>query len=1016
LNGKSGTFAKEIPFVCNHKQDSNTLGKAKVNRFLNKFLSTIPVLLALLITGTALAQAPAVVAIGITGTMHGVVSDPTGAVIPGTSLTLTTAQGKTVGATKSDGTGNYSFSGIVAGSYIISAQTTGFAAFSSQPIALAAGQSRRVNITLAIEESKQVMVVSDDSPQVSIASDQNASALIIKGNDLDALSDDPDELSSELQALAGPSAGPNGGQIYIDGFTGGQLPPKSSIREIRINQNPFSAEFDHLGYGRIEILTKPGTDKLHGQIQMMGNPKALNTGNPFTKQIPDYYSDQFNGNFSGPLSKKASFNLGVEYRNIQSANPYSVLTIGCEDPASPCNGAVFNPHSRWNVTPRFDVQLGAKNTLTTRFQWEHEDTRGNLSSNSLPSRATKTGNTELVLQITDAQVITDKIANETRFQWFRSNTESQATSTAPAINIPGYFYGGASSSQFSTDHNDWLELQNLTTIAAGAHTIKFGTRLRDNRDANRSNANTDGIFTFANLTAYANMLTDISNGLSFQQIQARGDGPSQLSYSAGKPGSLANVFDGALFVQDEWKVSPVLTLSPGFRFETQNHIPDHGNYAPRLSMAWALDGSAKKQAKTVLRAGFGYFYDRTGAGNFLNTERYTRAGTSGMQQYIINNPTCFSAVSVNFASCGTVSSSVPSYYRIAHDYRSQANQQIGISLERQLNKTSTIAITYSRTYGIHQDALLNANILPLPTTANPNPVRPDTTYNGNIYEYHTEGFYKMHQVIVNTRAQLGPNFSLFSFYQFAHADGDINGNPTNPNNLKADYGRSTFASTNLAVVVLNWNAPLGLRFSNFLFTHSGIPYNIALSSDLNNDSFYNDRPSYAPPGAAAGGSSGGINNSYIQTQFGLLDINPQAGEATIPVDLATGPAFVADNIRVARTFGFGPKLDNISSQQKGQAGPQMGAFGRPMGGGRGGGRDGGMGGAPSSGRKYSLNISAQALNAFNNINEGQPNGTLTAGASGTPGGLFGKSSALASGFGANNLAARRIMLQAVLSF
>ena len=93
---------------------------------------------------------------------------------------------------------------------------------------------------------------------------------MIKGKDLDALSDDPDELQSELTALAGPSAGPNGGQIYIDGFTGGQLPPKSSIREIRINQNPFSAQYDKLGYGRIEILTKPGTDKFHGIVMMNG--------------------------------------------------------------------------------------------------------------------------------------------------------------------------------------------------------------------------------------------------------------------------------------------------------------------------------------------------------------------------------------------------------------------------------------------------------------------------------------------------------------------------------------------------------------------------------------------------------------------------------------------------------------------------------------------------------------------------------------------------------------------------
>ena len=76
----------------------------------------------------------------------------------------------------------------------------------------------------------------------------------------------PMSCNRSLEALAGPSAGPNGGQIYIDGFTGGQLPSKSSIREIRVNQNPFSAQYDSLGYGRIEILTKPGTDKLHGQL------------------------------------------------------------------------------------------------------------------------------------------------------------------------------------------------------------------------------------------------------------------------------------------------------------------------------------------------------------------------------------------------------------------------------------------------------------------------------------------------------------------------------------------------------------------------------------------------------------------------------------------------------------------------------------------------------------------------------------------------------------------------------
>ncbi len=110
------------------------------------------------------------------------------------------------------------------------------------------------------------MQVTGDTPGVSVDPDSNVSAVVLTGKDLDALSDDPDELSNELTALAGPAAGPSGGQIYIDGFTGGQLPPKSAIRAIIINQNPFSAQYDTPGYGRVEILTKPGTDKLHGQV------------------------------------------------------------------------------------------------------------------------------------------------------------------------------------------------------------------------------------------------------------------------------------------------------------------------------------------------------------------------------------------------------------------------------------------------------------------------------------------------------------------------------------------------------------------------------------------------------------------------------------------------------------------------------------------------------------------------------------------------------------------------------
>ena len=269
---------------------------------LHRSIAVLAVSIGIALAGNAqgpAAQPPAAGAAGqtaapaaTTGTLRGHIVDPTGALIPGAQVTVTNSAGVAVKTTSADSAGSYSVGGLAPGGYIIKATFDGFAPFSSPTIQLTAGQSKRIDVSMAVEVAQQSVTVTDDSPTVSTDAASNASAIVLKGKDLDALSDDPDEFSNELTALAGPSAGPNGGQIYIDGFTGGQLPPKSAIREIRINPNPFSAEYDQLGYGRIEILTKPGTDKLHGRTFMQGNDDAFNTGNPFTTLIPAYHSIQ----------------------------------------------------------------------------------------------------------------------------------------------------------------------------------------------------------------------------------------------------------------------------------------------------------------------------------------------------------------------------------------------------------------------------------------------------------------------------------------------------------------------------------------------------------------------------------------------------------------------------------------------------------------------------------------------------------------------------------------------------
>ncbi|HEX2918545.1 MAG TPA: carboxypeptidase-like regulatory domain-containing protein, partial [Edaphobacter sp.] len=242
----------------------------KPNRFLAIFLFFFTALTSL----TMRAQQSAGT------TVHGVVTDPDDAVIPGATITLTPAKGKAIVA-QSGTDGSFTAKGVAPGNYVVTATMSGFATFVREGVRVAPGQALTLDIKMALEIQSQEVQVTAQSQQVSVDADSNASSTVIKGKDLDSLSDDPDELSSELSALAGPAAGPSGGQIYVDGFTGGQLPPKSSIREIRINQNPFSAQYDKLGYGRVEVFTKPGTDKFHGNYSVQGGDKAFNTSNPF---------------------------------------------------------------------------------------------------------------------------------------------------------------------------------------------------------------------------------------------------------------------------------------------------------------------------------------------------------------------------------------------------------------------------------------------------------------------------------------------------------------------------------------------------------------------------------------------------------------------------------------------------------------------------------------------------------------------------------------------------------------
>jgi len=1013
-------------------------------------------LLALSFVPSLLAQTPKVTA--GTATVRGHIADPTGALIPGVKVVIANQLGVTVTSTLADEQGVYAVSNLPPGSYIVQASVEGFAPFSSPTIALAAGQYKRVDISMAVEaEQQSVVVTEEEGPTVTTEAGSNASALVLKDKDLDALSDDPDELQSELTALAGPSAGPNGGQIYIDGFTGGTLPPKSAIREIRINQNPFSAEFDRIGYGRIEILTKPGTDKFHGRGFMQGNDDAFNTGNPFTSSIPAYHSIQYNGSVSGALSKTSSFFLTIEGRNTQDASIYTLsmpqlsastglyyIPYDSNGNIVPTTGGLFSPTTRFEFSPRFDVQLGKRNTLTARFQYERGTSSGSIGSTSTPSTSGSSTSSEISLQASDSFIMNDRIVNETRIQLRRGISSSTPVSNAPSFSVSGYFSGGGSGGQ-SSDHSDHMELQNVTTMSAGAHAIKFGGWLRDNREANFSASGFNGSFTF-NSTTTASSMTNYVNTLN-TCLGVTGNCVSnslavyRLTYTTGPQKFRANVFDVSAFFQDDWKFNRFLTLSGGVRFESQNHISDHTDFAPRLAFAYALDGHKKNTvSKTVLRGGYGFFYDRFGVGSLLGLERNNVAGLASnnvQKKMVVSSPSCFSSTAVSssfFASCGAgTSASTPSSQSIDSNYHSPYNEQLGISVERQLSKVATLSTTYIHTFGVHQTATRDADAY-TPASGS------DFFYNsttgkraldstgalGIVNEIYPEAVFKQNQLIANLNARISPKFSVMGYYGLSYGNGNT-GTASNSWNLSQDYGRASFVRRNMVFLMGNYTGPWGITFNPMLQASSGRPYNIVTGNDLTGDNYINSRPSLL----ADNSKCTPTNSRYIPTSYGCFDVTPVQGEAILPVNYANGPASVSMNLRISRSIGVGPKIQSAggsgdpSRRQQSYMGGGPGGGGPGGGGGRGGGFGGGRGGGPGglsgTGRKYSLNFSAQAINIFNDINYATPIGTISPTQDPKtsvwgPGDKFGYSTSLSGGMGASTSSARRIFVMAAFSF
>ncbi len=957
------------------------------------------------------------------GVLRGQITDPSGAAISGANVIMTPATGSPI-VIQTNSQGMYEFKTLAAGKYTLTVAAQGFTLYENDNVVIA-DQPLRLNLTMTIEVETQKVQVSDTAPTVDVNPSSNAGAIVISGKELEALPDDPDELQSDLQALAGPSAGPNGGQMYIDGFTAGQLPPKSSIREIRINQNPFSSEYDKLGYGRIEIFTKPGTDKYHGQVFLIGNDSAFNSRNPFAGAEPGYDTVQYNGNVGGPLGKKASFFFNAEHRNINELAAVNAVVLDSSLNETSLAESIPNPRRRTNLSPRFDWAISKNNTLTARYQFFRDtETNNGVSTLSLPSQSYYSKEIEHTVQISDTQVIGSKIVNETRFQYHRDDSIQNPLDQNPAVNVIGNFTGGGSGQGTLNDRENSYEFQNYTSLMHGNHILKLGARVRATQDMNYSTSGFNSTFTFSSLNSSSDVLSNCASLggnpacpfslLYAEQALSSGGTPyaTQLTYTTGLPTASVTYYDVEPYVQDDWRVRTNITLSAGLRFEAQNAIHDHGDWAPRLGFAWGVGGRSAPP-KVVIRGGYGIFYDRFQSPQILQAERLN--GIT-QQQFIVNNPTCFPGVDValtNFSNCGPTTSSASAIYQISPRLHAPYTLQGAVSVERQVTKAATVSATYLNSRGFDQLLAINANA-PYPGT----PCYPNCLAStaGNIYRYVSEGNFKQNQLIVNINIKVGSKVQLFGFYTLGYANSDtagVSGSApsfaSNSYDISQDYGRASFDMRHRLFLGGSIAFPYLFRLSPFMVVSSGSPFNITSPIDDNGDQIYHDRPGFVSSATCPAGVN--PQGTIYCTQLGTFDASG-AGRL-LPINSETGPARFVLNLRLTKTFGFGPKAKgNTNQAQQGGPGGPGGGGGRGGGGPRGPlfGGGGGMSISSNSDRRYNFTLGVNVRNLFNNVNTANPNAVLGSR-------LFDVSNSLQGGpFSQGSSANRRIELQATFSF
>ena len=769
--------------------------------------------------------------------LRGTVSDPTGAVVPGASLRLESPQGVPVAETSTDARGNFALSNLSAGDFnLIVPATSGFAA-RRLPLHMVSSIAG-LKIALSIEAVTNSIAVGPSESSLSTNAAANKDNFTLSGTELGKLPVFDRNYIAALTPFLDPSSFSSGGvTIVVDGVemkSAGVSP--SAIQEVRINNDPYAAEFSRPGRGRIEIITKPGSPNFHGELDFLFRDATLNAKNYFAPVRPPEQRRIYEGHLTGPVGHggHTTFMLSGERREEDIA--VAVHAIG---PNGAIDENVQTPNRNSQLALRVTRDLSDAHRISLQYNIE-------LSSNKnatvggivLPEAGIDVDSREDDLVFNDRIIVTPNLVNQLQITLEKDEDVARSVTNAQSIDVSGAFTaGGAQQDQSRTENT--IHINNVVSWSHRNHYIRFGASIPQiSRRAVDDRTNRLGTFNFASLASYTSA-TPAPFVFTVQQGTGRG------IYWINEVGG---------FFQDQIKLSNKLQVSLGLRYDWQTYLDDYNNFSPRISTAYAPG-----KGKTILRTGAGIFYDRTG-GDFPSVVKLYN-GTV-LHTFEVLNPSFLNPIPAN-ANLAVLPSNI---VRFDPRIRSPYAIQYSFGIERQLNKSTTITAGYRGQVQVKsfrsRDA--NAPILPRNPTLNVNYPRPDLRI-GQFRQVESGGRQLSNAFDLAFRGHAGRWFSGQAQYTLSRAEGNTGGLnffPEDQYQPNDEWARMSFDRLHRFDLLGNINPDHWLTLGIATALYSGSPYTTTNGTDFYHTGLGNARPAGGRRNDLQGGGNANLNLSW----------------------------------------------------------------------------------------------------------------------------------------------------------